>query len=302
MRILFCSDPMNSRAPDSMYETEAEAAHEAGLNYNLVNFERLVYEQRATAAIATIPMAENEELCLFRGWMMTPPHYEMLYKALLDKGLRLVNSPVAYRHCHYFPENYSIIAPYTPKSVWLPYHGTIEIEDIMEAVGEMGNVPLILKDYVKSRKHEWYDACFIPSAANRADVERVVKRFVELQGDDLNEGLVFREFVPFRPLTAHSKSGMPLTVEYRCFVMDGEIKVAIPYWEEGTYTAEPPPLEHFALVAQAVQSRFFTMDIAQREDGSWLIVELGDGQVAGLPETAKPDAFYRQIATAFQSA
>jgi len=29
-------------------------------------------------------------------------------------------------------------------------------------------------------------------------VQRVVQRFVELQGEDLNEGLVFREFVPLK--------------------------------------------------------------------------------------------------------
>ncbi|HEY3063178.1 MAG TPA: ATP-grasp domain-containing protein [Chloroflexota bacterium] len=46
---------------------------------------------------------------------------------------------------------------------------------------------------MKSRKHEWNEACFIPSAADRAGAERVVKRFVELQGDDLAQGLVFRE-------------------------------------------------------------------------------------------------------------
>jgi hypothetical protein len=34
------------------------------------------------------------------------------------------------------------------------------------------------------------------------------------------------------------------------------------------------------------------MDVAQRVDGSWMIVELGDAQVAGLPERMDVAAFY----------
>ena len=42
---------------------------------------------------------------------------------------------------------------------------------------------------------------------------------------------------------------------------------------------------------------FFTMDIAERADGSWMIIELGDGQVAGLPERLLPVDFYRALAS-----
>lgn len=296
MRILFCSDPLSPRVADSMYEAEVAAVEKMGLTYSLVNFERLVYEGRPTAAVAAMPPSDTGELCIFRGWMMTPADYTGLYEALQQKGLTLINTPASYRHCHYFPDNYSIIEPYTAKSVWLPYSGTLDMDAVTATLVPFEDRPLILKDYVKSRKHEWLEACFIPSATNRADVERVTTRFLELQGEDLNEGLVFREFLPFRPLTTHSKSRMPLTVEYRCFVMDGEIKVRFPYWEEGEYEIDTPPLADFATVARRVQSRFYTMDIAQHENGQWFIVELGDGQVAGLPEHISPIAFYKEIA------
>lgn len=42
-------------------------------------------------------------------------------------------------------------------------------------------------------------------------------------------------------------------------------------------------------------SRFFTIDLAQRADRAWLVMELGDGQVAGLPARAHPTAFYRAL-------
>ncbi len=37
------------------------------------------------------------------------------------------------------------------------------------------------------------------------------------------------------------------------------------------------------------------MDVARRREGDWMIVELGDGQVAGLPERANIEAFYRTL-------
>jgi hypothetical protein len=62
------------------------------------------------------------------------------------------------------------------------------------------------------------------------------------------------------------------------------------------YAGMAPPVDQFMKIAAAVKSRFFTMDIAKRRDGDWLIVELGDAQVAGLPENADVDGFYRAIA------
>jgi hypothetical protein len=126
-------------------------------------------------------------------------------------------------------------------------------------------------------------------------VERVVRRFLELQGPDLSGGLVFREYEPFEPLTTHSRSGMPLTLEYRLFCLDGEPILSAEYWEEGEYAGSTPPVETFQPIADLVQSRFFTIDVARRRDGVWRIVELGDGQVAGLPERTDPAAFYRAI-------
>ena len=115
----------------------------------------------------------------------------------------------------------------------------------------------------------------------------------------MNEGLVFREFIDFEPLASHSKSHMPLTREFRLFVLDGQIIFSTPYWEEGDYGDDNnalPPLDLFRQVAQKIQSRFFTMDVAQKRDGTWNIVELGDGQVAGLPARADVEAFYQTLA------
>ena len=57
------------------------------------------------------------------------------------------------------------------------------------------NGPYIVKDYVKSRKHEWYDACFIKNISDIANTTRVIRNFVERQGDSLVGGIVLRKFM-----------------------------------------------------------------------------------------------------------
>jgi hypothetical protein len=295
MRIVFCSEPFFPLRVDAAYESEAEAARDSGFDFDLVDFEALVDAENPLAAIRKIREQPAPVTAVYRGWMLKPEKYALLYQALANRHINLINSPAQYKHCHYLPESYSLIENCTPKTISIKPDSDFNFDDVFRRLSVFGNKPLILKDYVKSRKHEWHEACFIPSASDRTAVERVVNRFLELQGEDLNEGLVFREFVEFQPLAAHSKSKMPLTKEFRLFFLDGELLDYFEYWDEGDYSGNRPPENIFADVAGSIQSRFFTMDIAQTVSGEWQIVELGDGQVTGLPDNADMRRFYQAL-------
>ena len=134
-------------------------------------------------------------------------------------------------------------------------------------------------------------------------VLQVTSRFLELQGPDLNEGIVIREFIPLNDLTIHSKSGMPLKQEYRLFCFQGHLLGCYNYWEEGSYNIEDSiPVSQFEQLAKRVQSNFFSMDIAKTKTGEWIVIELGDGQVAGIPDTVGRMDFYSQLKSfAFES-
>ena len=67
------------------------------------------------------------------------------------------------------------------------------------------------------------------------------------------------------------------------------------YWDEGDYQNVEPIVEGFEEIIPKIKSNFFTMDIAKRKNGNWIIVELGDGQVAGLPDNADKDEFYDEL-------
>lgn len=193
--ILLPCEPFNRREVDPDFEPERQAAKAAGLETALIDHSR-VLEGAAAAAVARTP--EGAGLAVYRGWMLKPNQYEAMYVALLSRGIALINTSEQYRTCHYLPESYPWIDGHTPRSVWFRLDGTLDLERLKQSIAPFGDASLIVKDYVKSQKHYWQEACFIPSASDLDTVERVVRRFLKLQGDDFNEGLVLREFVPLK--------------------------------------------------------------------------------------------------------
>ncbi|MEO0338928.1 MAG: ATP-grasp domain-containing protein, partial [Bacteroidota bacterium] len=239
----------------------------------------------------------NEELGqgLYRGWMLRPEKYAELYQGLLQKNIQLINDPEEYRHCHYLPESYELIKEYTAKSKYKAIEGKFRIEDFEEELSSFGKSPIIVKDYVKSQKHYWDEACYIPNPTIRSNANAIISKFIELQGEDFNEGLVFREFIELEALSNHSISGMPLTKEFRVFVKDKKVMSVYEYWDEGNYEQVAPIIEEFHEVIPKIKSKFYTMDIAKQKGGKWIIIELGDGQVAGLPDNANKLDFYKRL-------
>jgi hypothetical protein len=297
MQVIFCSNPMSRHLPDEQYLAESEALRVLGIKQSLVNFEALLEDDTAGGIARIVACPDRNELALYRGWMLTPGQYERLYSALASRGLTLINEPANYKYCHYLPEWYPALKHCTPKTIWIDKNELSGdfIDLLMTNLSLFASKPIIVKDYVKSEKHRWREACFIPHASNRDEVARVVTKFLQLRGSNLEGGLVFREFVEFKSLAIHSKSAMPLTLEYRLVVRNGKIVHWFNYWEEGSYEGMVPPIERFAEIATLPKSNFFTMDIAQTITGEWLVVELGDAQVAGLPENIAAIDFYSNI-------
>lgn len=301
MRVLFCADPLQLRRIDAAYQDEYEAVSSAGADAALISFEALVYENDPAGAVKQVPAADAPTLGVYRGWMLTVAQYTQLFGVLQGRGVMLINSPEQYAHCHWLPLSYAEIAAHTPKTIWTATE-EFRISDLAAVLEPFGDGPVMVKDYVKSRKHEWEQACFVPSAADTDAAARVVETFMARQGEDLAGGLVFREFLEFEPLSAHPQSGMPLTREFRLVFLDGEVLSASRYWDSGDYAGETPPLEKFTAIARTIPSRFFTMDVAKLKSGAWMIVELGDAQVAELPPDTNPRTFYADLRTRAEAA
>lgn len=282
--ILFPSSLLNDRVVDEAFEAERDAARQAGLVVALLD--AMALEEKAfDRAVRRVPAARQ---AIYRGWMLTAETYAQLHVALARRGSEMLTSPEAYRYAHHLPESYPDIREHTPRTVW-----TSTTADLATTLKPFENSPVIVKDYVKSQKHYWHEACFIPDASDTEAALRVATRFAGLQAESFTGGFVFREFVELAPLATHEKSGMPLALEFRLFFMDGQLLATAPYWESGDYASIAPPVSRFVEIARKVRSRFFTMDIAKRRDSNdWLILEVGDGQVSGIPERLPVQDFY----------
>lgn len=291
MRIIYCDSVFDDKTIEPDYESEKESAIKAGFTFSLISFEELI-ESNISKGLRFVKKSEQWEYAIYRGWMLTPKQYRELYDALLVKNIQLINAPKEYEHCHYLPNSYSKIESKTPKSNWTT---KLNYESIRNLTREFGDKPIIVKDFVKSEKHNWKDACFIPDASDYNKIKIIVDRFIELRGESLNEGLVFRRFEELEFLAEHSKSNMPLTMEFRVFFANQKIVQIFNYWDEGEYGETVPDLEDFIKIADTIESNFFTMDVAKKKNGDWIIMELGDGQVAGLPDNANKDEFYRML-------
>ncbi|MGB7341263.1 MAG: ATP-grasp domain-containing protein [Phototrophicaceae bacterium] len=298
MKIIFCHDPMSTEAPDSMYIDEVAAATHAGLNFELIDYAALANHDNAARAVRDIPAHDSVELAIYRGWLLSVSQYSALYNALMSRGIRLINTADHYQYTQHLPKALPLIKEHTPRTIYMETDGQyLSYDGIMQLLIPFAGQPIILKDFVKSAKHYWYEACYISSASELTTVKTTVENFLKIRGDDFEGGLVFREFVDFKALADHPQSQMPLIKEFRLFFLNGIRIATMRYWDiEGYDDDDLPPNDLFADLAKRVKSHFFTMDVAQRPDGEWMIVELGDGQVSGLPDTSNRDDFYRSLA------
>src|SRR5262245_42745131 len=119
MMLLFCCDPLNPKAADPVFDREVAAAAKAGIPLALFDFEALTQGVDPAGAVRRVPSQSDGEITIYRGWMLKPTRYESLYTALKAKGVRLINDPAAYRHCHWLPNSYAKIEGRTPHSVWI---------------------------------------------------------------------------------------------------------------------------------------------------------------------------------------
>ncbi|MEV7197644.1 ATP-grasp domain-containing protein [Streptomyces sp. NPDC093510] len=269
---LFPSDPLRAARPDPEFAAEVAAARATGAGVALVDHDALTAGETARA-VARVPRGSGPYW--YRGWMVQVARYEELERALTARDCALFTGCEAYGRAHELPGWYATLerASLTPRSVWCAAApGTPPpAERLTELVAPLGPGPGIVKDYVKSRKHEWDEACFVPELADGARLSAVVDRFFTLQEETLAGGLVVRAYEPF--------------------VAGGEARV---WWLDGApllVTAHPdtpdrtpmPELDGVREAVAALDCRFVTTDLALREDGQWRVVEVGDGQVSGVP-------------------
>lgn len=293
MYIMFCAHPLQLKQVDDEYKSEFEACQQYGYTPLLFSIEDLM-EQKI---LKIYPQIKNEpQKAIYRGWMLNVEEYTLLYEKLKEKNIQLLTSPIEYANIHYFPNVYPLIEQYTPRTTWISKEQMYDKQLILDQAAAFGDSAIIVKDYVKSRKHEWDTACYVPNAYDKEKVLDTVQNVISLQGEGLNGGIMFRQFIKLESIGIHEKSGMPLSKEFRIFYYKQQPVLIENYWENIQVEQDQIPISFFNEVAKRIPSPFFTMDIARTVEKEWIIIEVGDGQVSGLPSYDLSHLFYEKLA------
>jgi hypothetical protein len=219
----------------------------------------------------------------------------------------LLESFEAYQEAYEFPRWYDKIKEETPLSVVYMYKPGDDLSAIVGSLPDHLNCigvetwSAIVKDFIKSRKQDWFDACFIPDVRDTEAVIKVVSRFIDLTEGTLYGGLVFRQFEDFKKIGTHPKTKMPVVNEWRGFMLNGKLIYKAPYWASGEYKgmAEPGASLFEAIISKAnFVSPFIALDVAENVEGNWRTIEINSGGASGVPEGGDVKDFYEALGKA----
>jgi hypothetical protein len=154
----------------------------------------------------------------------------------------------------------------------------------------------VVKGRTNSRKNAWKKLMF---AENKIQALNIA---AELMQDSLiaTQGIIYRKYEKLKTLEIGS-GDQPFVNEWRFFVYRDSILSYGYYWSCGEECLKTAKLDSKAmdLVGEIIDIsknyvNFYVIDIAQKENGDWVMVELNDGSMSGLSEN-DPEKLYNNL-------
>jgi len=279
--ILYPADRSGTGRIDAAFGREYEAAVSTGL-FSVALFN---YDQWLSGNTLELYGAPDVAMtAVYRGWMLKPERYRALYDELKGMGIELVTNPTCYEKLHLFPNVYDEIQVDTARTVIIPDGEEINIGRIRTQFDRF-----MVKDYVKSVKGTDFPG-FFDATVTQETFDEQMKTFYKYRGTRYIGGICIKEYLELKRYDRN-------TNEYRVFYMNHEMGTVSRNSLQGNYTPQPPK-EMLARYAQ-LGSPFYTVDYAELKDGSWKIIEVGDGGVSGLSDGQNAEGFYRTLYHAF---
>jgi hypothetical protein len=197
------------------------------------------------------------------------PFYDEVARGCALQGSRLINSLEAHRFiadASYLAELDSM----TPAS-WF------DLADVPKAGG-----PYVVKGRTNSRKLRWNEQMFAPTFADAVRIGSTLLGDHEIQ----QQGLCIRAYEPLR-IPDRGLFDLPFANEWRCFFYGTTLPAHGFYWahmteQMGTWTAAAEACARAAAARLAPCVPFFVVDVAEAAQGHWIVIEVNDGQMAGL--------------------
>lgn len=243
---LYPSGVIKIKQVDEQYAEEAEYMRQYGFVTALISLEEL----NSGIKHFSSPIS-NGSLVIYRGWMLTAENYDDLISTIKKSNLCPFTSAESYLLAHHLPNWYPFLKNFTAETAIFNLK-----DDLKIALNKLGWKNYFIKDYVKSLKTSI--GSLIESAA---DINIVISEMQKYRGT-IEGGICVRQVECYKPNS-----------EKRFFVINNK-----PFC---TNPDEKIPSIVFEC-ANRINSPFFSVDVAELNDGQLRIVEIGDGQVSDL--------------------
>lgn len=201
------------------------------------------------------------------------PYYKELEEDVKLLGGRLLNSYAQHMYVADMKNWYEDLKDFTPKT-WF------QLSHLKE-----NTCSYVVKGQTNSKKHSWNTHMFAK------DKLTAIRTKLKLQEDSLfdSQDIYAREYVPLKNFGT-AINDLPISEEYRFFVLNGKILGSGFYWSEHVDQIgfiphpEDVPSKFLEEVITRVKDKipFFVVDVARTEDDKWIVIELNDGQMSGL--------------------
>lgn len=266
--------PLGTPSPTILYRLSPGLMDEAELTAAKKHF--VTYKSRMSALGGDLVIGRYSVL----------PFYQELENDLGVVGAKLVNT---YRQHRYVADLQNYVADLGDMTFQ-----TWNFRDIHTLPDD---IAFVLKGETNSKKGKWSTHMFAK------DKRAAVEVFTKLQDDSLlaSQEIYVRQYIPLKKL-AEGIGGQPITMEFRFFVLYGQVVSGGYYWSSNLDQLDKVPdtsmvpRSFLQKAIDRVKDRvtFFVIDVAQTESGDWLVVELNDGQMSGLSEN-DPNILYRNM-------
>ena len=275
--ILFPSSFFNPGKVDEDLQQEYDAVLDTGL-FDVILFGYDKWFNEGKLVLSKTP--ETSVLAVQRGWMMKPEQYEAFYESLLKEGIHLITKPEHYEKMHIFPNVYDSVKGDTARMEIFPLKSFIDVEDLKNRFDRF-----MIKDFVKSVKGTEFPR-FFDKSVTQEDFDKWMEVFYKYRGDLLTGGICVKEYLDLKQYGNR-------TNEYRAFYIDHVPATISRNSGQGNYTKEPPKelIDKYA----DLESPYYTVDFAELSDGSWRVIEAGDGSVSGLSEGQNYGQYFRAL-------
>lgn len=233
INFIYPSIAFNKKEVDPCYEQERSLAQQKGYETYLVDLENIK------------PLKiSNDNICIYRGWMLDKSQYELLYNCTNNK---LINNCDQYLFAHHIPNWYPILDKHTMNSIFIEPSESVVIDK-----------KYFVKDWVKSLKTKSGSV-----VENNAQLTQLIEDMKKFRGH-IEGSLVLRQWLD-----------LDSTSEVRFFMLNGSV------FSKDTFVSEEYMKLAFEVGYKISEySNFACFDIiSDKNNNSWL-VEIGDGQVS----------------------